>query len=253
MTAADGHRDAAAYALGVLEPLDALRCADHLTACPGCAREHEEFVRVATALAELVPPPTRTDTVMTGPGTGRAGVEAGRGTGHAGAEAVRGTGSAELGRAGAGRGKGRAGAGQAGDGPDADRAADRRRRWKARLVAWPSVAAVLLAAVLLPDDPPAAVRFSATDRSTGVTASATLEDREWGAAVGLRMAGPRGGPVCELFAVDRQGRELPLLTWRANEAEAPLIETAAPVHPSEIDHLTVRTPDGVRLADLRRN
>ena len=60
MTAPEGHRDVAAHALGVLEPLDALRCAEHLTVCPGCAGEHEEFVRLAAALAELVPPPART-------------------------------------------------------------------------------------------------------------------------------------------------------------------------------------------------
>lgn len=211
MTAADKHRDAAAYALGVLEPLDALRCADHLTGCPGCAGEHAEFVRLAAALAELVPPPARTGPVP---------------------------------------------AAQAEADPGAARAADRRRRWTARLVAWPSVAAVLLAAVLLPDDPPAAVRFSAADRATGVTASAALEDREWGTAVGLRVSGLPDATVCELLAVDRQGRELPLLTWHsdtdAERSDAPLIETAAPVHPSEIDHLTVRTPDGVRLAELRR-
>ena len=47
MTAPEGHRDVAAHALGVLEPLDALRCAEHLTVCPGCAGEHEEFVRLA--------------------------------------------------------------------------------------------------------------------------------------------------------------------------------------------------------------
>ncbi|HEY9373908.1 MAG TPA: hypothetical protein VIU94_36550, partial [Streptomyces sp.] len=124
----------------------------------------------------------------------------------------------------------------------------------ARAVAWPAVAAVLLVAVLLRDDAPAAVRLSAADRATGVTASADLEDRAWGAAVGLRVAGLRGRRVCTLYAVDRGGRELPLLTWHADrdEADPPLIETAAPVHAAEIDHLTVRTADGARLADLRR-
>ncbi|MFG2328163.1 hypothetical protein ACGFMM_00920 [Streptomyces sp. NPDC048604] len=204
----EGHRDVAAYALGVLEPLEALRCAEHLTRCPDCAREHERFAALAAALAELVPPSAPDPAADT---------------------------SADR------------AAGQA-----ADRAAGRTRRWKARAVAWPSVAAVLVAAVLLGDAAPEAVRFSAADRATGVTASAALEDREWGSAVGLRVAGLRGRRVCTLYAVDRGGRAYPLLTWRAEEAGAPLIETAAPVRPAEIDRLTVRDATGVQVAELRR-
>ncbi|WP_406864462.1 zf-HC2 domain-containing protein [Streptomyces sp. HUAS MG47] len=203
-TGSEGHRDVAAYALGALEPLDALRCAEHLERCPDCAREHVQFAALAAALAELIPPaePAR----VPGPVPDRT----------------------------------------------PGRAAGRRRRWAARAVAWPSVAAVLVVAVLLGDEAPEAVRFSATDRTTGVTASAALTDRDWGAAVGLRVAGLRGGRVCTLYAVDGGGREYPLLTWRAEGVETPLIETGAPMHPAEIAHLTVRDETGTQLADLHR-
>ncbi|WP_418960431.1 hypothetical protein [Streptomyces tritici] len=196
--APEGHRDAAAYALGVLEPQDALRCAEHLAACKPCAREHAAFAALASALAELVPP--------TEPAAGPPPVTA--------------------------------------------RATVRRRRWAARAVAWPSVAAVLAVAVLLGDRTPEAVRFTTTDRATGVTASASLEDRGWGAEVGLKVTGLRG--VCTLYAVDASGHEHPLATWRSEAGEAPAIETAAPLHPTDITHLTVRDAAGTHLADLRR-
>jgi hypothetical protein len=119
-------------------------------------------------------------------------------------------------------------------------------------VAWPSVAAVLVVGVLLGDEGPEAVRFSAADRTTGVTASAALEDRDWGAAVGVRVAGLPGGRVCTLYAVDGGGQEYALLTWRAENAEAPVIETGAPIHPAEIARLTVRDATGAQVADLHR-
>ncbi|MFI6106252.1 hypothetical protein [Streptomyces sp. NPDC051310] len=47
------HHDVAAYALGVLEPADALRCEEHLTGCVPCAVRLTDFERTASALAQL--------------------------------------------------------------------------------------------------------------------------------------------------------------------------------------------------------
>ncbi|MFG3497573.1 zf-HC2 domain-containing protein [Streptomyces sp. NPDC047928] len=47
------HDAVAAYALGVLEPADALCCERHLTACGPCAARLGEFAGAAAALAQL--------------------------------------------------------------------------------------------------------------------------------------------------------------------------------------------------------
>ncbi|MET9802516.1 hypothetical protein [Streptomyces sp. NPDC006368] len=47
------HHDVAAYALGVLEPADALHCEEHLARCVPCAVRLTDFTQVASALAQL--------------------------------------------------------------------------------------------------------------------------------------------------------------------------------------------------------
>ncbi|MEU9984339.1 zf-HC2 domain-containing protein [Streptomyces sp. NPDC050856] len=47
------HHDVAAYALGVLEPADALRCEEHLARCLPCAVRLTDLAGAASALAQL--------------------------------------------------------------------------------------------------------------------------------------------------------------------------------------------------------
>ncbi|MCH0539730.1 hypothetical protein I3F58_09170 [Streptomyces sp. MUM 203J] len=47
------HDAVGAYALGVLEPYDALCCAEHLAVCGACALRLAELAEVASALAQL--------------------------------------------------------------------------------------------------------------------------------------------------------------------------------------------------------
>ncbi|MFJ3160233.1 hypothetical protein [Streptomyces kanasensis] len=65
MARPERHDAVGAFALGVLEPYDALCCAEHLTRCGACAARLAEFAEVARALAQLTgrvplaPPPRR--------------------------------------------------------------------------------------------------------------------------------------------------------------------------------------------------
>ncbi|TXS49133.1 anti-sigma factor family protein [Streptomyces sp. t39] len=56
MSSQQPHRDVAAYALGVLEPGDALRFEEHLGECARCTAHLSDFTGVARAVAELAGP-----------------------------------------------------------------------------------------------------------------------------------------------------------------------------------------------------
>ncbi|WP_175412097.1 hypothetical protein [Streptomyces sp. TRM64462] len=62
--AAERHDAVGAYALGVLEPYDALCCERHVAGCPPCALRLAEFGEVTATLAQLTgrapltPPPS---------------------------------------------------------------------------------------------------------------------------------------------------------------------------------------------------
>lgn len=56
MSSQQPHRDVAAYALGVLEPGDALRYEEHLGGCARCAAQLADFAGAARAVAALAGP-----------------------------------------------------------------------------------------------------------------------------------------------------------------------------------------------------
>ncbi|MEU3451030.1 hypothetical protein AB0H29_27970 [Streptomyces thermolilacinus] len=125
------HDAVGAYALDLLEPYDALCCAEHVTRCAQCAWRLAEFAEVAAALAQLTgrtplsPPPRRTAPPAVRPPSGPRRVAAWPGRLPTGAAAV------WPGRAGRARDGGvRDGEGlrQRGRGRDA------RREW--RLCEW---------------------------------------------------------------------------------------------------------------------
>ncbi|MEU7282191.1 zf-HC2 domain-containing protein [Streptomyces sp. NPDC045431] len=223
--------DVAAYALGVLEPADALRCEEHLAACVPCAMRLADLTGTVAALAQLAgrepPRPGRVAGRVAGPGQGRGpGRRTRRGRGH---------------RRGAAR-------------------LPRVRRWRGRLVAAAAALAVGVpgAALLVAGDEPASpgrAAVAATDPATGVTAALALRDRAWGTELAVRVAGVRGPRVCDLVAVGRDGREWPVMSWATpvdghEDGDEPVIEGGTALRRDEIARLEVRDREGRRLVSV---
>ncbi|MFE7130065.1 zf-HC2 domain-containing protein [Streptomyces sp. NPDC057638] len=177
------HQDVAAYALGVLDPGEALRFEEHLSVCVLCAVRLTELAPVASALSALGPPP-----VPVPPPPGAAF-----------AAAVR---PPLLNRL-------------------LDEVTLVRRRGgrrRLRLFAAAAVLAVgLPSGVLLADHgdgPPPGTGITATDAMTGVTATANVTGQPWGTRIALRLSGVRGPDRCRLMAVTADGTTQPVLSWR---------------------------------------
>ncbi|MEU0990865.1 hypothetical protein [Streptomyces sp. NPDC005953] len=222
------HQDVAAYALGVLEPGDAFRFEDHLADCGLCVLELSGFASVAAAMAELSEPGA--PLVQASPGL-----------------------LDRLTR-------------------DVARSLRRSRHRRLRLAAAAAALIVVLPAavwmVQARQSPNGSdgwgssagpgLRVTATDASTGVTASAVLEDRAWGTAVALRLSGVKGPGSCRLIAVGADGVERPVLSWRVPakghgtaSGGAPLVIEGGTDLPSHlIGRWVVRDAEGRTLVAL---
>jgi hypothetical protein len=146
---------------------------------------------------------------------------------------------------------------------DAVRRRGRRRRLKLVAAAAALIVALPAAAVALEDagsGKPALI--VAKDATTGVTAAAATQDRAWGTAVALRLAGLKGPGACRLVAIGRDGIEHPVLTWAVPAGgygipgspghEDPLdIEGGTDLPSGEIGRWEVRTLDGRPLISLQ--
>jgi hypothetical protein len=145
-----------------------------------------------------------------------------------------------------------------------DEVAALRRRSSRRRTRLVAVAAALIVALpvgvtALQDEGSVSVqRIFATDTASGVTADVALEERGWGTAVALQLAGLTGPRTCRLIAVGKDGAEHPVLSWTVPAGgfgiagppghEQPLdIEGGTDLRSSEIGHWEVRTQDGERL------
>ncbi|MEV3987746.1 zf-HC2 domain-containing protein [Streptomyces sp. NPDC049837] len=216
MSLRERHHDVAAYALGVLEPADALACEEHLARCAACAAGFPDFVFAASALAQL-----------------------------ADREPLRPLGAVAVPAARAGRRRSRR----------ARPVRARRWRSRVVGVAAALAVAVPGAVLLASPGPgggdPAVRRAAATDSATGASASVALRDREWGTEVALRVAGVRGARVCELVAVGSDGRAWPVMTWATKEGDEPVMEGGIALRLGEIERLEVRTVEGERLVSVR--
>ncbi|MFI1869551.1 hypothetical protein [Streptomyces jumonjinensis] len=190
MSGEQRHLDAAGYALGVLEPADAFRFEEHLGGCAVCAGRLVEFGELTAGLSLLAEPGAEPGS---GPGAGPGAGLAGRPPG---------PGGGLLGRL------------------LDDVTAVRRRsraRWLGRAAAAAALSAALAGGVFAARGTGAAAgeRITAADAATGVTASASVAERAWGTAVAMRISGvPAAAGSCRLFAVDRNGVEHPVLSWR---------------------------------------
>ncbi|MEV6751173.1 zf-HC2 domain-containing protein [Streptomyces sp. NPDC051214] len=209
------HRDAGAYALGVLDAADTFRFDDHLMDCPECRVLLAELGPTAQQLAayERLTPPHVEPHAVPGPGLGERLL----------AEAVR------LRRAG-------------------------RRRWLCAVAASVVLALAAPVAAVLRADGPGPEQITARDGRTGVSATLTARGRDWGTDIGLRVRDPDGPHVCELIAVGTDGSEQTVTTWMAPAGE-PSEELAtqggAALLREDIARYEVRTTGGLRLLTLR--
>ncbi|MFJ2092858.1 zf-HC2 domain-containing protein [Streptomyces sp. NPDC087901] len=208
-------RDVGAYVLGVLGAADAFRFEEHLEGCPLCAGGVVEFGGVTAVLRRYAR--------LTPPGVDPV-VRAGPGLVLRATRAV---------------------------------AAGRRRTRRRRLAVAATVAAVVLTAGVpfaVPGGEPEAGRWTGADGGSGMTAVVTAGAREWGADVGLEVAGVPDPGVCSLVAVGRDGDEETVATWSsAGAGEGPLqVSGGAALRPGAIARFEVRTAAGRRLLRLTR-
>lgn len=222
------HRDAGAYALGVLGAADAFRFEEHLAQCPECGLRVREFGVVAAQLG--------TYARLTPSGVGPV-VEPGTELLHrlVGTVATR-------------------------------RRVSRRRQWA--LVAAAVVLAVggPLAVGGRSGGSPGdgspggtqgqvrAERWAGTDRVSGASAVVTTGAKDWGTDVGIRVARVPVAGMCALVAVGRDGTEETVSTWsEAGSGEEPVaVRGGAALRPADIDHFEVRAADGRRLVTVTR-
>ncbi|MEV7194444.1 zf-HC2 domain-containing protein [Streptomyces sp. NPDC093510] len=206
------HRDAGAYALGVLDEADAFRFEDHLVGCPACLLSLDElhgavsqlrlYVRVTTTPVEpfTAPTPSLLDRVLG---------EAGR---------LYGT---------------------------------RRGRRLCALAVGVVLAVGAPATTVVTATGPAPVRISARDARSGVSATLTARDRAWGTEIGLTVRDTAAdGRVCELVAVGADGSEQTVTTWRL-PAPTVRTRGAAALRTAQTERYEVRTADGKPLLTLR--
>ncbi|MEU1117521.1 zf-HC2 domain-containing protein [Streptomyces sp. NPDC005879] len=213
MRSLERHRDAGAYALGLLDAADAFRFEDHLADCPACLLALDEL---STTTGQLALYCRVTPSAVEPCAAPSAGLLDG---------VLRETAR----RYGAGRGR-RVGAAAA---------------CAVLVAAAPALAALTTQA-------PEPVRMSARDPRSGATATLTARDRVWGSEIGLtvRDAAARGR-VCELVAVAADGSEQTVTTWRTPE-RAVRTRGASALRTGRTVRYEVRTADGKALLTLRR-
>jgi hypothetical protein len=220
MRSLERHRDAGAYALGVLDAADTFRFDDHLMDCPACRDMVDELGFAAQQLAALhrLTPPHVEPLATPGPGLlDRLLAEARR-----------------LRRVG-------------------------RRRWLGAVAASVVLAFAVPATAVLTADGPGPERITARDGRTGVSATLTARGRDWGTDIGLRVRDPEEAHVCELVAVGTDGSEQTVTTWKvpaAGPSGEPSAELStlggAALSPEDIARYEVRTTDGKHLLTLPR-
>ncbi|MGW7069331.1 hypothetical protein ACWGII_14775 [Streptomyces sp. NPDC054855] len=209
------HRDAGAYALGLLDAADTFRFDDHLMDCAECRALLTELRPTAQQLAayERLTPPHVEPLAVPGPGLGERLL----------AEAVR------LRRVG-------------------------RRRWLCAVVASVVLALAAPVTAALRAEGPGPDQITARDGRTGVSATLTVRGRDWGTDIGLRVRDPEGPHVCELVAVGTDGSEQTVTTWKAPAGESSeelSTQGGAALPREDIARYEVRTTGGQRLLTLR--
>ncbi|MEV7085246.1 zf-HC2 domain-containing protein [Streptomyces sp. NPDC093085] len=211
MRTLDLHRDVGAYALGVLDAADAFRFEDHLMECPQCTLSLGDFggVKKQLDLYARQTPAGVAPVVVAGP------------------EML----SRLLGRT-----------------------AEGRRRSRRRRLALVAVAAALVlggpltvlgvARTTAVPAPPAGTtqQWSASDGTTGMAATVTMTETDWGANIRLEMVRPAVDGVCSLLAMGVDGSEETVTTWACHARDDGPMATrgGASMFPDRIHHFEVR-------------
>ncbi|GAB2780929.1 anti-sigma factor family protein [Streptomyces daliensis] len=255
MTSPVEHTDVAAYALGVLDPAEAERFEQHLAGCDRCGAELESLMPLPPLLAEHAEHVAHADPTDD--------------TDHAVPEALGARPAPEL-----------------LDRLLAETAAERRGRRQRRV--WLAAAAF----VLVVGGPLAAVGFAGggdgdgngsgepahvasparemyehgekigvVDARTKARATVSLERKDWGTHVALKLGHVRGPLSCELVAVGANGTEQTVTTWSVPEGgygipgskwpEPLYTHGGAAFQREDISRFDVRTLDGRRLASIK--
>ncbi|MFF5438522.1 zf-HC2 domain-containing protein [Streptomyces achromogenes] len=219
MRSLERHRDAGAYALGVLDEADAFRFEDHLMECAPCAAHVSGFGPATRQLMlyRRVTPPFVHPLAQPGPRL---------------LDRLLGE-LAHLRRV-------------------------RRRRLGYGLAASVVLAVagpglVAFAGHPQPSDARGTRVASATDPRTGVWARVTSADEEWGGELRVEVAGGAGPRACRLVAVGRDGTEQVVAGWTApGVGGRPVTALAATaLHPDRIARYEVRTARGEVLVTVR--
>ncbi|GGR90944.1 MULTISPECIES: zf-HC2 domain-containing protein [Streptomyces] len=220
MRSLERHRDAGAYALGVLDEAEAFRFEDHLMECPRCAAYVTGFGPTTRQLMlyRRATPPFVHPVAQPGPRL---------------LDRLLGE-LAHLRRV-------------------------RRRRLGYGLaasvvlaVAGPGI--VAFAGHPEPPDARATRVASATDPRTGVWARVTSADEEWGGELRVEVAGGAGPPrVCRLVAVGRDGTEQVVAGWTGPDAGGRPTTAlgATALRPDRIARYEVRTAEGKVLVTVQ--
>ncbi|WP_275937271.1 anti-sigma factor family protein [Streptomyces fulvoviolaceus] len=106
-------------------------------------------------------------------------------------------------------------------------------------------------------------KVSATDASTGVSATVALSEKDWGTSGVLELKGVKGPLKCSLIAVGTNGERWTMSSWtvgkwgyglpdgKTEESKNPLyIAAAGAPSPNDIDHFEVVTSDGKKLVQV---
>ncbi|WP_306319902.1 MULTISPECIES: zf-HC2 domain-containing protein [unclassified Streptomyces] len=201
------HRDVGAYALGVLDPAERFRFEDHLPECGTCAALVGELAPTTGALALYARATPPCVDACARPAT------------------------AFLDRA-------------------VDRLGTLHRRTRRRLWGAAVTAVFVLGAagqgvaVLTVGGVGSghAATLRGHDARTGVAASVTADDRDWGTQVGLVVRDSGGPRVCELVAVGRDGSEQTVATW-AVRGDSVKLDGGAAARTGELARFEVRAAD----------
>lgn len=106
-------------------------------------------------------------------------------------------------------------------------------------------------------------KVSATDATTGVSATVASEAKDYGTSMVLELKGVKGPLKCSVIAVGDNGERWTAASWtvgkwgygnpdgKTEQARNPLyIEGAAAPSPGDIDHYEVVTSDGDKLVEV---
>ncbi|MFI0515251.1 hypothetical protein RKD19_005035 [Streptomyces canus] len=106
-------------------------------------------------------------------------------------------------------------------------------------------------------------KVSATDSTTGVSATVAMQEKNWGTSLGLELKGVKGPLKCSLIAVGTNGERWTASTWsvgkwgygipngKTAESKQPLyIGGAVAPAQNEIDHFEVVDSDGNKLVQV---